>query len=503
MKHYQDVLDAFELPELLNHQFDFATTRARYPLAIGAPGSGKSRAGICRSLFLSMDTPYFGNLAGNYGIIGRQSRTDLVDTTMQDFIDLLPDKWIRQYPKKPDYKLIFKNWSLIQFVPLEDIGRFKSRSLGFAYFEEIDETEEKIFEEIAGNRLRKMETKWGNLVNFHTAFGVCNPTKGWIYDTWGLNEEKLQSRDMFERRTFDPDYLVIHSSTYDNAANLPDDYIAKREKFYGGKNTKKGQMYLLGMWGGTESDIYPFDYDSMVNEVDLWPPLEWETVAGADHGWGKGGASCIVFMALERLASGRTKVHVFDEIYLDQEEDIATVVKAIDEHTQFHAIKRAETSGSYPPPERAMPSMVVHDPRFDSPLQRTEANQAKQSIADVYIQRAHERGMSLSLIPGDNSVLPGIDRVKWLMALDLIKWNPRCVKSIKQHKNYVWEKDKRDTPKKGQIIHACDATRYPIMKLNTLYHFPIEEIQETLIQRIKRRKLKARVSSRRELGLLC
>ena len=61
---------------------------------------------------------------------------------------------------------------------------------------------------------------------------------------------------------------------------------------------------------------------------------------------------------------------------------------------------------------------------------------------------------------------------------------------------------RKDKPKSGQSDHTCDATRYAVMGLNTLFHFPLEEIQETMIQRIKRKKGLKRISSRRELGVM-
>ena len=54
---YEEISEFFDLPNLLPHQQVLATTKARFPLAIGAQGSGKSLGGIVRSL-IDPSPPY-------------------------------------------------------------------------------------------------------------------------------------------------------------------------------------------------------------------------------------------------------------------------------------------------------------------------------------------------------------------------------------------------------------------------------------------------------------
>lgn len=500
---HQAIRERFQDERLHQHQWEFAITRAAYPLAMGAQGSGKSRGLIYRALNLSADTPYFGNLEGNRGIIGRYARTDLVDTTMRDFFEVVPDDWVAKYPTKPNYECILINGSTIQFVPLEDLFRFKSRNLGWAGIEEIDEIDDKIWEEIAFNRLRRTTTATGNIVDFHTCFAVCNPTAGWVYDVWGVNEEKLESKYEEERKEFDPDFLTIHSSTYDNREHLPEGYIERREKHFGGPHSKKGKMFLMGQWGSTENDVYPWSED-LVHDKDIWPPLEWETIVGLDHGWGTRGVTAMDFMALEPLEVGRTRVHVYDEIDLTPESletssvDIASAVKSLDETLQYHAIKRAEVSGVIAP-ERLDLLAITYDPSMKAKMQKASKEQPDKTIIETYQERSVELGLMLPFVPGNNVILVGIDRIVWLMQNGLIKWNPRCTNSRRAHKNYVWDPNQENKPKRGQKDHHCDCVRYGCMFMNMLYHLPMEQPKMTRIERIKQKRREQYKKVRQEL----
>ena len=238
-----EVEDVFKDVIMTAHQKTFAFTKAEMPLALGGQGSGKSFAGICRGILNSIDSPVFGDCSGNRGLIGRQSRQELISTTMAEFMSIVPRDWISKEPRKPDYECYLINGSIIQFVPMEDIGRFKSHNLGWAFLEELDEIKYEVWEEIAINRLRRLynldKTKF---IPFHTCFAACNPTQNWVFDLWGENEEKLDSKDPEERASFDPHFLVIHSSTYENEENLAPGFIERREKHFG-KNTSRAKMY--------------------------------------------------------------------------------------------------------------------------------------------------------------------------------------------------------------------------------------------------------------------
>ncbi len=480
----EEIEEYFDFPKMHKHQKIFATTRARCPLSLGGMGSGKSLALIIRAIFLSSDTPYFGNLEGNYGVIGRFRRTDLEDTTMDDFFEFFPDKWIKHFDKKR-FLLTMMNESRIQFVPLEDFRKFRSRNLGWAAFEQIEETPEKVFEEIDAHRLRRTKTLTGNHVEFHSVFGVANPCENWVFDLWGVNEEKLESKDQRERDSFDPNYPTIHSSVYDNKANLPPDYIPNMEKKYGGRNSKKGKMYMLGLWGSAAGYVYNWN-DDFINEVDEWPPLEWKTIVGFDDGWGFNGVVSMSFIALEPLEYGRTRFHCYDELYL-VDPDVESTAEVIDNTLQFHAIKRAEKS-KVNPPEYITISMVPCDPSMKAAGQKIRKEGDKQSRIRIYNEMLMERRVKFPFVPSNNNISIGTDRVGFLLNNGLLRFNPRCVHHRKSLKGYVWDEDNPSEPKKHQDDHPCDDIRYAIMKVGQKYLIPREDQKETVLERITRKR---------------
>lgn len=496
---FDEVSEVFQFPTLHKHQQEFATTHAMYPLSIGAQGSGKSLGGICRALFMSINTPFFGDMTGNKGIIGRQSRQDLIATTMRDFLEIIPEAWIATEPKAPKWTLTLRNKSEISFVPMEDLGRFKSFNLGWAFFEEIDETDEDVWEEVAFNRLRRIESLIGGPINFHSAFQVCNPTMNWVFDIWGKNEERLTSKNILERKKYNPHFLTLHSSTYDNAANLPPEFIPAREKRFGGPNSRKGKMYLLGEWGGHEGAVYPWR-EELVNDTDIWPPIEHPTLVGLDHAWGAGGQTAFDFISLNERPGERTKLTVYDSLTLSKV-DIATAVEELDNRLQFHAIKRAEASNLPTAPLRIKPLMLVYDPAMKGTLQRTTKGQKEISIIEIYNLRAMERGFSLPIVAGNNQITVGVDRLEWLMVNDLIRWNPRTIESYTQVKNYVWDKKREGKPKEHQVDHHCDDIRYVVMSLDTLKHFPTGDEKETNVDRIMARLRVVQATEERDYDL--
>ena len=486
-----EIKEFFDWSSLHDHQKAYIRTRARNPNAVGAVGSGKTRAAICRAICLSSDTPYFGNLAGNKGIIGRLNRTDLIDTTMSDFIELIePTGWIKKYPRQPGYNLELINGSIIQFVPMEDYRKFFSRELGWAYFEQIEEIPQEAFDEINEHRLRRTKTLLGHPVDFHSAFAVCNPCENWVFDLWGLNEEKLESKSEEERKEYDPNFLTIHSSTYENKANLPADYISNMERLYGGRNSKKGKMYLLGHWGSVAGSVYDWN-DDLVLDKDKWPPLELSTYLSFDYGWGSKGVTSIGFWALDLIKKGRTEAFCYDELYLEGNPNngITETVDAIDNLLQYHYVKRLENSFSFPKSERVNISLSPCDPAMRGKVQRVNKQDIEESILQAFERVAFERGFSLALFPSNNNIALGTDRVGWFINNMLIKFNPRCVHHVRSLKHYIWDEKNPSKPKANQDDHPADDSRYMLISLGQEYHQPREEKRESIFDRVKRARL--------------
>ncbi len=466
---------AFSFPKMHEHQRSFATSRSRFPLSLGGMGSGKSLSLIMRCLFLMTETPYFGNMAGNVGLLGRDTLKNLKRTTMADFFEFCPPDLIAHWDKQEGF-VDLKNGSRLYFVHFEVQNDFRSMNLGFAAFDQIEDIPEKVWDEVSTHRLRRTEGRLeGNPIEFHTAFGVANPCSNWVSQVWQANELLLSSKDEESRKLYDPDYLVVHSSVEDNREHLPPDFIPNMQKKYA-KTPKKAAMFMAGEWGALEGSTYDSWSDSLILEENIVPSTELDVVLGLDHG---GSApKAMVWVAIESLLNGRSMLHVYDELY-ERGCGTAEFITKVDEKLQWHAQQRNLN--------RIRESILrcVHDPSMSQTLdyKKTELGKRKITILDTYNQHVLDRGFILPFVPGNNDIDVGTDKVNWIFANSLVKVNPKCVNFIREHKGLLNDPDKDGKPKDGQDDHLCTAFRYLVTTLNFLTLFPVLQREKTHAER--------------------
>jgi len=474
--------ETFVFPKMHEHQRVFATTKARFPLSLGGMGSGKSLALIMRTVCLLIDTPYFGNMAGNVGILGRDTLKNLKRTTMADFFEFCPPEFIKHFDKQDSF-VDFNNGSRLYFVHFEVKNDFRSMNLGFAAFDQIEDIPESVWEEISIHRLRRTEGRIeGNSINFHTAFGVANPCSNWVSQIWQANELKLESKDSIECSKYDSDYLVVHSKVTDNAEHLPPDFILNMEKKYS-KDKKKAQMFMNGEWGALEGSTYNWDNNLVLDENKI-PAVDVDVVCMLDHG--VTAPKALLWVALVPQANGRTKLHVFDELY-EREMGVAEFVGLIDERLKWHALQRGLRT------QREAPLRYVNDPAMAQAIEYTDKRR-KITILDTYHQRTIERGFGMNFFSGCNDVITGIDKVNWLFDNLLVEINPKCTNFIREHKGLLNDPEHDGKPKKGQDDHCCTAFIYGISTMNFLLLFPkLMEEKTDAEKKIARFRQRARI----------
>lgn len=158
----------------------------------------------------------------NLGIVVRKEFTDLKDSTIKDFtrytgIDV---------PTSKDVRLA--NGSLIMFRHGDEINVLKNINAGAILIEQAEEFETDETFTFLRDRLRRQEAGLRSLFIIANANG-----HNWIYKTW-----KEQQQEDFE---------LIEASTFDNAANLPVDYIKDLQRM---KEThpKHYNRYVLNSW---------------------------------------------------------------------------------------------------------------------------------------------------------------------------------------------------------------------------------------------------------------
>ena len=91
--------EVFNWPTPTGKQTDFIHSKAKYVELCGGWGAAKTWALCMRAILQGINSDVFGNLCGNRIIVGRWTAKELKDTTLKDFMQLLPKKWLsgREY----------------------------------------------------------------------------------------------------------------------------------------------------------------------------------------------------------------------------------------------------------------------------------------------------------------------------------------------------------------------------------------------------------------------
>src|SRR3990167_3789794 len=144
--------------EPLKKQEEFHQSEAKYRLYLGAWRAGKSYAGFMEAYKHSFLYPK------NCGIIFRKEYTDLRDTTMQTFLNIVPQEDIKDF-NKSEHKIILRNGSEIYFRHLKDGIKLGSLSLGWFFIDEAEEIQEEIFIYLQGRLSLKNTALVGWLVS--------------------------------------------------------------------------------------------------------------------------------------------------------------------------------------------------------------------------------------------------------------------------------------------------------------------------------------------------
>lgn len=178
------------------YQAQFLDCTARYPALIAGVGTGKTMTAIMKAQLLSEKYP------GNLGIIIRKEFEDLRDSTCKDYekytgIAIPSDKTV----KLPNgSQIMFRHGGEIMSSNLKNIN------LGWFYIEQAEEFETDEQFTFLRDRLRR------DNVPLRQGFMISNANgHNWIWKDW-INNPK-------------PERIGFQAKTFDNAHNLPKDFI--------------------------------------------------------------------------------------------------------------------------------------------------------------------------------------------------------------------------------------------------------------------------------------
>jgi hypothetical protein len=441
---------------------------AKYIEFCGGWGAAKTWALCMRAILQGTNTDVFGNLCGNRIILGRWTAKELKDTTLKDFLQLLPNKWLRGNGRgvnRQDMTLTIPGGT--EYV----LAHFENFTIGGNYsavfIDQSEEVPEDIFDILPG-RTRMMQTIHGvNIPDWARCICTTRNPNGhsWQYRRWEMNRLREERGDPYDNR-----YYSIPTTTHDNAQNLPDSYITDLEK---NLSPKKYRIFVGGSHEAFEGQIYDeWEYDRCVNEYDVLPSSTWPKFVGIDHGYPA--AKVASFLALTPWKD----ILCYDEVVMEDAK-LSEFVGSVLARMERHQIDYAEAEGWEP---RGLEEihMWIHDPSMN---RRTDSagstnGSAALTVASSYVQE-FRRQTSGSYTPafypsdgGPGTLDAGNDKVNWLFwnndpsrhHLPKERVNPCCEKHTESFETYHYDQRTGRPVQEtgGYYVDVCDAHRYPI-----------------------------------------
>lgn len=440
---FPEGVDGFRQPLPKQDQFLQAAldpTGPRFIAYYGGYGSGKS-------LILCITNIIWGVLYGGEYVIARHFMPELRRTTYQTFKEILPkDLLIEERVADAQFRIRSQHGEAkFHFVGLDEPGKLDSLNLSGVSIDEASQTSEEA--------MLKLQGRMRNRKGLRKILMAGNP-KGhdFIYKyfikkdcfkpfidpvtkrTVTVNEQKSWYKMIIapstENKHLDPNYVATMMSTYSEER--------KQRDIFGSFDSFEGMIYTE--FQREQHVIKPFRI-----------PDEWTRFIGLDHGYRN--PCAVLWCACDYDGN----VYVYREMY-QREWKIDEIVKGNKDTQEPGIVARSQG-------EKV--NQIWIDPS-------TKADRGKESDFTTYLENLPR---DWSLIPANNSVETGIDRVKQYLRIDEKTGKPRlfifdtCQNLIEEITNYKYDelapgqevkKNIKESPLKKDD-HAVDALRYAIM----------------------------------------
>lgn len=394
--------------ELMPKQAEFVASEAAEILYSGAFGAGKTRALCYRAVRKAAEHP-----AVRFGLC-RKTAVSLMSTTMRTLLepdgDLPPVLALGtyHYHKVPgERRISLHGGGEITPFGCDDPQKVGSLQLTDCGIDECVELDKDEWDMLLG-RVRMRFTRDDGTENRRTLAGVCNP-----------GDPGHFLHDIFFKQG-GSDRHLIETSALENWY-LPSDYVPKLTRTLVGAQLER---YVHGKWAISEGAVYP-----MISQPLHWVhrPGPWvRYIGGVDYGF-------VNPMVLRvHGLDGDDCSHVVSELY-----------------------KTGVTSNAFADicavtAEHYKPITFVVDP----------------SAAELI---SLMRRRNLSVVPGNNDVLGGINAVQNMLMTHegtgrpRLTFEPSCKQGNLEYLGYRWnDKKAKDEPLKKND-HAVDADRYAVM----------------------------------------
>ncbi len=403
----------------------------------GGYGSGKS-------LILCIINILWGVLHGGEYVIARQYMPELRRTTLQLFKELLPPELLIE-ERIADAQIRIKSSkgeAKFHFVGLDEPGKLDSLTLDGISIDEASQTSREAMLKLQG-RLRGTKGLRKMLL-------VGNP-KGhdFVYDYFIKQDGFKDLVDPVTRRTITANeqkknYQMVVAPSTENT-HLPANYVAQ---MMGAYSPERIQRDIMGSFDAFQGQIF-VEFRRDVHVVEPFQiPKDWTRFIGLDVGYTNPTAA--IFCALDY--DGVT--WVYNEFY-HNEWLVEEVVKG-----------REGEPGLIELNDKNKIDGIWIDPS-------SKANRGKDSDFTTYLENIPK---DWSLVPANNDVSYGIDRVKTLLKPSGRLGKPslyifnNCTNLIDEMVKYRWKElapgqestsNQKEEPVKKQD-HAVDALRYAI-----------------------------------------
>lgn len=398
-----------------------------YILYSGGVGSGKTLIGCIVVLTMAFLK------RGDY-LVSRLFNPELKITTYRTFIDICPKDLILEH-RIADQIIRLRTAdggvSNIIFRGLDEPDKMRSLNLNAAYIDEASQVSEEAFT-LLQSRLRGK--------HYRKILCTTNPNgHSWLYRYWIKKD--------FGNADAKKNFLSVHAPSTENL-HLPEGYVKAMLDSWSDERIRRE---VMGSWDAFQGQVYT-EFERSKHVIKPFRiPEEWTRFVGIDHGYRN--PTCALWCAMDYDGN----IYAYREFYQAEWiiEEIVNGIKTTGAKGLVQLTGGEKVDGFWIDPS-------------------TKANRGKESDFTTYLEYIPR---SWALIPANNEVANGIDRVKQLLKPDPKTNNPRlfffdtCENTIEQIAQYKYEeltpgqemnKNIKESPVKKDD-HAVDALRYAIM----------------------------------------
>ena len=427
---------------------EFHTSTAKFKVLKGGYGSGKTRMAVEEIMTLMTENP------GIEIYVMRKTMPSLRDSTLNEFLKLIPSE-LGKYNYRTETFNHVNGTSKLKFRGLDEPSKLKSTNIAVILFDEGEEFTFQDFLTMKG-RLRQMRGP-GDPYPHHFII-LLNPVDEthWIYKQFVENSKAYEETGGLS---------LIELSTYDNLANLPEDYI---QTVTAGMSPQEIERYILGKWGtiikGTAVYGDVFNADLHLRKWDRTQP-GLTLLRGWDFGYNHPAVSF-------RLKDFLGRKNIDHEVLGNKEHlDVFGLrIKALTEQRYGRHIKIFDFC----------------DPRgFDK---KDSGGSSVETLNEMDIFPVGERGVRAYVEPGIQVIRKELSNL--IQGMPELTINPECAMMRAVFGGRYVRDDKDGTPlKDGYYEHVADADRYIAYndKSNSAVKDAILNRQRTVAERPRNR----------------